>query len=306
MAGMAGAGDDLVGSGRRSESATPTDGLLWDITAPSRRFALDGVQAAGFTDRGITPSELRLIPHPALTLILVFDGTFAVESAAGQRLRGSLVLPPGYGQVLRSLQLDGFTCLQVRLSPVVAGAVLGGAAAELGGVVPLEDVLGGDAVRLTDRLAGDDSWSSRFAAVEEWLIRRGSSGAAATPEMAWAWKRIEESRGSIRIDRLASDLGWSRRQLWARFRSQLGVTPKNAAKLVRFDHAVHRLSIGQSPAQVAADTGFSDQAHLHRDVASFTGLTPSTVGDEPFLAVDDVAWGWPGRDTTAGIAVVDA
>jgi hypothetical protein len=23
-------------------------------------------------------------------------------------------------------------------------------------------------------------------------------------------------------------------------------------------------------------------------------LTPATVVDEPFLAVDDIAWGWPG------------
>ncbi|MEV0245114.1 hypothetical protein AB0H76_00845 [Nocardia sp. NPDC050712] len=41
--------------------------------------------------------------------------------------------------------------------------------------------------------------------------------------------------------------------------------------------------------------------HLHRDVAAFTGLTPSAVVREPFLAVDDLAWGWPGpRDTHRG------
>jgi hypothetical protein len=46
---------------------------------------------------------------------------------------------------------------------------------------------------------------------------------------------------------------------------------------------------------VAADAGYTDQSHVHRDVMSFTGLTPTTVVNEPFLAVDDVAWGWPGR-----------
>lgn len=70
--------------------------------------------------------------------------------------------------------------------------------------------------------------------------------------------------------------------------------PKRAAKLVRFDHAVHGLVAGQDAAGVAADGGYIDQSHLHRDVAAFTGLTPATVVTEPFLAVDDIAWGWPG------------
>ena len=60
--------------------------------------------------------------------------------------------------------------------------------------------------------------------------------------------------------------------------------------LVRFDHAAHRLASGHDPAFVAADAGYVDQSHLHRDVATFTGATPTTVAAEPFLAVDDVAW----------------
>jgi AraC-like DNA-binding protein len=68
-------------------------------------------------------------------------------------------------------------------------------------------------------------------------------------------------------------------------------------KLVRFDHAAHRLVAGHRAARVAADTGYADQSHLHRDVMAFTGATPATVVGEPFLAVDDIAW--PSRGTTA-------
>lgn len=271
------------------------DGLLWDVSSPSRPIRLAGVQAAGFTDRGITPPQLRLIPHPAVTLILVFGGALAVDDPAGGRLRGSFVLAPGYGRVLRARQLESFSCLQIRLSPAVARAVIGDAVGALDGAVQLDDLWGRDAERLTYRLGDLRDWESRFALVERWLGERVSTGVATTPEVAWAWQQIAESHGSVRVDRLATELGWSRRQLWARFRSQVGLTPKSAAKLVRFDHAVHRLAVGQAPARVAAEAGFSDQSHLHRDVAAFTGLTPSTVGGEPFLAVDDVAWGWPGR-----------
>jgi AraC-like DNA-binding protein len=41
---------------------------------------------------------------------------------------------------------------------------------------------------------------------------------------------------------------------------------------------------------VAADSGYTGQSHLHRDVMAFTGVTPATGAGEPFLAVDDIAW----------------
>ena len=98
------------------------------------------------------------------------------------------------------------------------------------------------------------------------------------------------ARGRVRVERLASEVGWSRKRLWTRFRSQIGLTPKRAAQLVRFDHAAHRLAAGQSAASVAADGGYVDQSHLHRDVVAFAGVTPAAVAGAPFLAVDEVAW----------------
>ena len=73
-------------------------------------------------------------------------------------------------------------------------------------------------------------------------------------------------------------------------RSQIGLTPKRAALLIRFDHAVHRLAAGHSAALVAAESGYADQSHLYRDVMAFAGVTPTAVVVAPWLAVDDVAW----------------
>ncbi|SCF78715.1 Helix-turn-helix domain-containing protein [Streptomyces sp. DconLS] len=89
---------------------------------------------------------------------------------------------------------------------------------------------------------------------------------------------------------LADEVGWRRKRLWSRFRSQLGLPPKRAEKPVRFDHAAHRLVAGEGAARVAADSGYADQSHLCRDVMAFTGETPTTVADEPFLAVAGMAW----------------
>jgi AraC-like DNA-binding protein len=66
--------------------------------------------------------------------------------------------------------------------------------------------------------------------------------------------------------------------------------PKRAAMLARFDLAAHRLAAGIGAAQVAAETGYADQSHLHREVRTFARATPSSVADAPWLAVDDIAW----------------
>lgn len=163
--------------------------------------------------------------------------------------------------------------------------------------MPLGDLWGREASRIREQLGDAPSWQERFALTDALLARRHRAGRPVDPEVAWAWRRIAGTRGLVGVDALAAEVGWSRKRLWSRFRSQVGLPPKHAAKLVRFDHAAHRLVAGDSAAQVATDTGYADQSHLHRDVAAFAGATPATVAGEPFLVVDDIAW--PGRGTTA-------
>lgn len=65
-------------------------------------------------------------------------------------------------------------------------------------------------------------------------------------------------------------------------------TPKRVAQLVRFDHAAHLLAAGHAAASMASESGYVDQSHLHREVKTFTRLTPTAVA--PWLAIDDIAW----------------
>lgn len=166
-----------------------------------------------------------------------------------------------------------------------------GASTELSGtVVSLEDVWGRDAWRAEDRLRAATSWDERFTIAQEILGRRLGARPPVDPEVAYTWRRTLTSRGRVRIDGLADEVGWSRKRLWSRFRSQLGITPKRAARLVRFDHAAHLLAAGRAVASVATESGYVDQSHLHREVKAFTGLTPTAMAVAPWLAIDDVAW----------------
>lgn len=264
---------------------------VWGVESPRRPSRVDGVTMAGFHVRDL--QALRIVPHPAVTLLLDFGaGSPVIDGAGGRQQLGSVVAGPGLGSAGAVLARgENVECVQVRLSPVVAGAMLGTSPAELDGVVvSLDDLWGRAASRIRERLGEVSAWQDRFALTDALLARRQAAGPPVDPEVAWAWHRIVAGHGLARVDELAAEVGWSRKRLWSRFRSQIGLPPKRAAKLVRFDHAAHRLVAGEGAARVAADAGYADQSHLHRDVVEFTGATPAAVAREPFLAVDDIAW----------------
>jgi AraC-like DNA-binding protein len=250
---------------------------------------------AGFSDRANDLVDVEMIPHPAVTVIFDLGGEpLVVNDGSGHQQRERVVAGLAPNGARGRGSAGSFECLQVRLSPVVAHAVLG-ASSELGGaVVALDDLWGRDAVRVQEQLRAAGSWDDRFAMAEVALARRHDASRAVDPEVAFCWGQMVASRGRARVERLAAGVGWSRKRLWSRFRSQIGLTPKRAAQLVRFDHAAHRLAAGRSAAVVAAESGYTDQSHLHRDVKTFAGVTPTAVAMAPFLAVDDVAWPAPG------------
>jgi AraC-like DNA-binding protein len=231
-----------------------------------------------------------------VTVVLDLGGGLCVEDSRGRQQEGSVVAglaPSGVRGLGRDIE-----CLQVRLSPVVARAVLGASSELDGTVLSLEDLWGRQAERLVEQLRASRTWDHRFAIVEAALWRRYEAGRPLNPEVAFAWARMVATRGQVRVEHLAAEVGWSRKRLWSRFGAQIGSTPKRAAQLVRFDHAAHRLAAGYSAARVAAETGYADQSHLHREVMAFAGVTPPAVAAAPWLAVDDVAWATHGQEVS--------
>ncbi|MBB4684082.1 helix-turn-helix domain-containing protein [Amycolatopsis jiangsuensis] len=264
---------------------------VWKVAVPDQPGRLPGVRMAGFTGRTTDLIDLPLIPYPAVTLFLDFGDALLITDGGGETRCGSAVAglaPRGARGVGQNID-----CLQIRLSPPVAHAVLNAVAAVSGTVVAFADLWTADRGRLQERLRDTGSWAERFALAEDALAHRYAAGPALDPEVSFAWHRLVAGRGRVRVDRLAAESGWSRQRLWSRFRAQIGVTPKRAARLIRFDEAVHRLAAGGRAAAVAAETGYADQSHLHREITAFTGMNPSTVATTPWLAVDDVAWPAP-------------
>lgn len=252
---------------------------------------------AGFRHRSPEPVDITMVAHPSVTLLVDLTGGDGLAyHTRGRRVRGSAAI----GLLPGDLRVTGNgvgECLQIRLAPPVAAAVLGAPAELSGEVVSLAEVWGRDAGRVEERLRAAGSWDERFAIAGEILSRRLDARRQVDPEVAYTWRRTLASRGRVRVDGLADEVGWSRQRLWSRFRPQIGITPKRAARLVRFDHAAHLLAAGRAAARAAAESGYIDQSHLHREVKAFAGLTPTALAVAPWLAIDDVAWPatWPAR-----------
>jgi len=174
--------------------------------------------------------------------------------------------------------------LEAWLSPLGAYTVLGMPLHELSGqVVDLVDVLGEDGGRVAERIREAPGWSSRFALMDEFLLRRAADGPQPVPEVGWAWRRIEEAAGAVAIRHLAAEVGWSHRHLIAMFKRHIGVSPRTAARIVRFERVLRRVERGRPVrwGRVATDLGYADQAHLIRDFKAFTGTTPTGFSAAP-------------------------
>lgn len=144
-------------------------------------------------------------------------------------------------------------------------------------VLDLGDLLGdGGADRLADSLLGAADWPARFDVMDRFLLARLRGGRPMSPDVAWALKALQASRGARSIGALSRALSCSRKTLIQRFHAQIGLSPKSVASILRFARAVERIHAAdeESWADLAVDCGYYDQAHFNRDFRRYSGRTP--------------------------------
>jgi len=191
--------------------------------------------------------------------------------------------------------------IQLELEPFGALALLGVSSVELSGrVVGLGDLGSPQLAVLPERLAEAPDWTSRFRILDT-VLRALSAGRVAhvPPEVRWAWRALAVADGRVRVTDLADEVGWSRRHFSERFRAAVGLTPKQAARVLRFERATRLLRRGRADlATLAADCGYYDQAHFGNEWRALAGCSPGVwMAEElPFLQ-DGVGFG--GEDSVS-------
>jgi AraC-like DNA-binding protein len=243
----------------------------------------------GYRFAGLAPGLHQGLPSGDVTFIVSLDEPVDLVAVPGDQapmaldaLVGGLHLRPA--TIAHEGRGEG---ISVELSPLGARALFGLPAAALASlVVDLRDLLGRAGDELVDRLVATPTWSERFAVVDE-VLRRSLEGprspqvaASPVPEVEQAWQMLTASGGRIGVADLAAEVGWSRRHLAARFASELGVTPKAAARLLRFQRTCALLDRGMGLADAAAAGGYYDQSHMTAEWRELAGSTPARWHDD--------------------------
>jgi AraC-like DNA-binding protein len=134
--------------------------------------------------------------------------------------------------------------------------------------------------RLTRRLESDVALAAtldgKLRAFAAWLEARATANrrlcSAALRAGRAAMRICDEPRAGI--ETLADEQHVSRRQLERDFNQWLGTSPRHLAQVARVQAVSRKAQAGASFADIAADVGFADQAHMSRVVRQLTGLTP--------------------------------
>jgi AraC-like DNA-binding protein len=270
----------------------------WEMISRDPHPALQphAMRYCAYEERTHEPMRRVEAPTEGVTVVVSLGPTIEVDG----RTHSSFVA--GMHDTSSCTQHDGYQRgIEINLSPVAAGMVLGAPMHELANrVVALDDVLGPEATGLAERLDAAAGWEARFDLLDNVLARRIERATAPPPSVVWAWQRLRASHGRLAVRALAADIGCSPRYLTLQFREHLGMAPKTLARVLRFQHALKRLQCddGARFAEIAESCGYYDQAHLNRDFREFAGAAPTDflarrlpdgggVAAEQFASVQD-------------------
>ena len=248
----------------------------------------------GYRLKGFPSGIHRGLPSRHMTFIVGIGQTIDVAAQTDPAQ-----VPRNYGCVLSGLQASPALIahdgnqegVAIEMTPLGSRALLGMPAGELWDLsLEFADVVGGAGGELSERLQVSVSWADRFRVCDDVLTRLVGEKLVAR-ELRHCWGALVDSGGRISVSDLAAQTGYSRQHLGRRFRSEFGLSPKLAARVIRFERArwmLQSVPSFVSIAQVAGACGYYDQPHLYRDCNELAGCTPTDLMSEslPFFQDD--------------------
>jgi AraC-like DNA-binding protein len=257
--------------------------------------------------RQIWPEPRRYRPRPPLAGFVDWLGGWEHDAPAGVRdralSRGAVTLTIDLGPQRftmargdddRPLELPrGVICgphatsylltipprssvLTVHFGPGGAFPFLGVSPSEVANLcVGIDAVWGRDADRLEQRLAEEPTLAGRCGILESFLLKKADPGRVPQQAVALALDAFDRAP-TPRVAEVSALTGLSPKRLIARFRDEVGLSPKTYAQVRRFQAALPALRQGRrGGAAIASDAGYFDQAHLVREFRRFAAMTPT-------------------------------
>lgn len=232
-----------------------------------------------FENRSNEPVPETIVADGCPELIIHFGAPFAEGDRAGNfSMQPAAVV---CGQLTRPLVLQSSLevgMIGIRFQPNGMVPFLSDSMQALTDFrVPAEELFG-DVDQLIDEIVESSNDSQRLDACHRFLFRSidldREKGA-----VRGALESIQQTRGQISVEALATKTGRSRRSLEMAFQREVGTSPKMYCRIARFRYLFDALSESGPTVpwvQVALDSGYFDQSHLIRDFRRFAGDPPTS------------------------------
>ena len=213
--------------------------------------------------RGLPSKRVETLPHPSVHLIF-------------QRGLGARIMGVARGKFSRLLRGEG-GIFAVKFTPGGFYPFLRAPVSSLTDrITSIRHVFGDDGVAISRAIldADDDSW--RITIVEAFLRTRCQRDDDAERVAALVYT-VAKDRTILKLDDLVARCDANRRALQRLFAKYVGVSPKWVIQRYRLHEAAEQLAAGGEVRQaaLAADLGYSDQAHFVRDFKAIVGTTPA-------------------------------
>lgn len=245
------------------------------------------------------PHASHVVPHPSVNLVFqqygdtepwaeiagIGLGLFAQKLAGRGRVCGVQFRPGGFRPFAPHRPVSDWTGRRVPLTQAYAdlGPVRGAADEPGGSGRPVAAGTSRVAAEVR-RIVGPDDEDTRVAALDTFLLDLAPAPDPQASQAMALVDRIRADRSIRRVAELAAAEGVSTRSVQRLFSAYVGVGPKWVILRYRIHEALERAETDTAAldwSALAAELGYSDQAHLVRDFTATVGVPPTAYARPP-------------------------
>ncbi len=142
--------------------------------------------------------------------------------------------------------------------------------------VPLNELFDNGVQELEAKMLNALTTEDRIKIIEAFLIDKLIAPESIDRIIKSSVKTILKLKGKLSVTELSKAVNTNRRQLERRFSSVIGLSPKQLAKIIRLQTAIHAMLSQDfnNLTTLAYEGDYFDQAHFIKDFKEFTGVSP--------------------------------
>ena len=144
-------------------------------------------------------------------------------------------------------------------------------------IISVSDILGNTIADIEEQIANAELVEDKVFLFQEFLLNEFLKHKEDTI-FEFCVQKIKSSEGRVTIKELEKQTGYSSRWIYIKFIEKLGISPKNLASIIRFQHFYEILCNDAEQKVRHGDSYYDyyyDQSHFIKDFKRFTGLTPA-------------------------------